>query len=120
MDAERVGVDRKIGLLPVQLPGREARYRERRFQDAGHRPIALAGGATGWVGVMAYDDEGRGRRLEGATVRSGAVIATTDTNTIVPGSAAVTWARRAGQAAGGGPWSHPWGTGEGWTWRSSR
>jgi hypothetical protein len=30
--------------------------------------------------VTAYDDEGRGRRLEGATVRSGAITATTDAN----------------------------------------
>jgi hypothetical protein len=36
------------------------------------------GGGTVSVRVKAYDDEGRGRRLEGATVRSGAVTATTE------------------------------------------
>ena len=38
------------------------------------------GGGTVTVRVSAYDDEGRGKRLEGATVRSGAVTATTDAN----------------------------------------
>lgn len=49
------------------------------------------GGGTVTARVTAYDDEGRGRRLEGATVRSGAVTATTDTNgvatlTLPPGT----------------------------------
>jgi hypothetical protein len=38
------------------------------------------GDGTVTARVTAYDDEGRGRRLEGATVRSGAVTATTDAN----------------------------------------
>ncbi len=38
------------------------------------------GGGTVTARVTAYDDEGRGERLEGATVRSGAVTATTDAN----------------------------------------
>jgi hypothetical protein len=39
-----------------------------------------AGGGTVTVRVKAYDDEGRGRHVEGATVRSGAATATTDAN----------------------------------------
>jgi hypothetical protein len=38
------------------------------------------GDGTVTARVTAYDDEGRGRRVEGATVRSGAVTATTDAN----------------------------------------
>ncbi len=38
------------------------------------------GGGTVTVRVRAYDDEGRGKRLAGATVRSGGTTATTDAN----------------------------------------
>ena len=40
--------------------------------------MTAAGTVT--VRVTAYDDEGRGDRVAGATVRSGAVTATTDAN----------------------------------------
>ena len=57
----------------------------RRFQDAGHRPIALAGGATGMVGDPSGRSEER-NLLDGETLTRNAEAAVSYTHLTLPTS----------------------------------